>query len=150
MARLTNRQMEVLSERVTDLLQEAHENQFGVIEKTPEYINFEKTYTDENLELLRPLKERAELIAEMESKLEFDVTKFLDSHTDTFYSSAWGSAASKVEKAWKGYLQKAKDATFEIKRFDRDKTLRRVQADILLSDVSNPDELVKSLVEKLK
>lgn len=151
--RLTNLQMTVLSERVTDLLEEAAQAKNQSILESDEYRHFTKTYTDPYVEALKPLAERynsaekkieqlraeKDMIEAQAKKLKSEHLKVDEPHWRTVYPN------SELEK----YLQNKKEEKFSEILFDRAKTLRRVQADILLSDVENPDELVKSLVSKL-
>lgn len=154
MARLTNRQMEVLAARVTDLLQEAHDEQVKEVVESPEYINFEKTYSDDIVDHLRPIiKEMGKVeeeISTLRNKLGLlrEEGNQIEEKILGYTLPGWRS--SNPENTLSNYLAKQKNEVFKGTKFDREKTLRRVEADILLSDVANPEELVKSLVEKLK
>lgn len=153
MARLTNRQMDVLAERVTDLLEEAHKaNTEGVI-NSDAYKNFETTYSDstaidlrKKVAELKELEPKLENLQAQQSRIrreantigrELHMVGMWENYTDP---------SSLLER----YLEKKKGEVFPDAAFNREKTLRRVSADILLSDVENPEQLVKSLVEKLK
>jgi len=46
------------------------------------------------------------------------------------------------------YIAKQKEEKFASQIFDREKMLRRVQTDMLLSDTGNTEELIRSLVAK--
>lgn len=146
--------MEVLAARVTDLLQEAHDAKVKEIVESPEYINFEKEYKDETADELRVL---SDLIEEADKKIEAyqrDISKakneakLIKEKILGYELSTW--ATGDPAATLKSYLKDKKNAQYPNTNFDRDKTLRRVEADILLSDVANPEELVRSLVEKLK
>lgn len=154
MARLTNRQLDALAARVTDLLQEAHDAKVKEVVQSPEYLNFEKEYTDEFVSKLRVLVQD---INTYELEIEVLKNKIAEAKNNVghIYKEIHGSEYSRwgnpeAETTLNGYLNIKKTQIFKETIFDRDKTLRRVEADILLSDVANPEELVRSLVEKLK
>lgn len=161
MARLTNRQMDVLAERVTDLLEEANREANKSIIVSPEYVNFETEYSKDPMAkdadgLVLSLRQDAAAIAaikkdiaELESKSMSIKQAAAAKGKELGYYSTWTSYAD-PEEVLKKYLKAKKEEKFPNVAFDREKTLRRVQADILLSDVDNPEALVKSLVEKLK
>lgn len=154
MARLTNRQMEVLAARVTDLLQEAHDEQVKEVVESKEYLKFEETFEDEHATKLRNLAKNFK-IADKAMDDARDSMNMIRAEAKTIQEKIVGYtlptwSSTDPETALKSYLETKKNETFKGTKFDRDKTLRRVEADILLSDVANPEELVKSLVEKLK
>lgn len=141
--------MIVLSERVTDLLEETHKAANRELVASEEYRNFEKTYSDDVVTRLQAYyKEYLELETRKE-QLEYQLNNFGQLYDIPLGGIRYGGASS-IRRQMDYYIERKKEEAFPTARFDRDKTLRRVQADILLSDVDNPDELVKSLVEKLK
>lgn len=156
MAKLTNRQMDVLAERVTDLLEEANIAKRKEIEQTKEYLEYEARLMNKPDSLYNQLIRKVVEIQEVETKLEVlkEQTKaFIEQHKEEFgtpYFTSWRNASESLKDIAKNYLVKSKEKAYPETGFDRDKTLRKVQADILLSDVANPDELVRSIVEKLK
>ena len=154
MARLTNRQMEVLSERVTDLLEEQHKIDNKAIKESAEYINFEITYADENIDKLKSILNAYNLAKSKSEEYDEEAKRHKKSATKIGVELRIAEENSYYIPEPKLLLEKAlktkKEQKYAGTTFNRDKTLRRVQADILLSDVQNPEELVRSLVEKLK
>lgn len=153
MARLTNRQLDALAARVTDLLQEAHDEQVKEVVESSKYINFENTYADEYVDKLRPLvkeiTEAEQKVIILRNRINFirEEGKSIEEKILGYTLPTWNTPEPK--NTLNNYLQNRKNELFKGTKFDRDKTLRRVEADILLSDVANPEELVKSLVAKL-
>lgn len=156
MAKLTNRQMEVLAERVTDLLEEANNAKRKEIEQTPEYLEYEIKLMSEPFSLYNLLMKKTMDLQETERKLDLlkeQAKEFVEIHREELsmpYFTSWRNASEVLTDVAKNYLKNSKEKEFPVTSFNREKTLRKVQADILLSDVANPDELVKSIVEKLK
>lgn len=152
--RLTNMQMTVLSERVTDLLEEAHKKQYKGVKESAAYQNFEKEYQDTTAENLAQLNReyiaKQTEIAKLEQEKENLKVASTSAAVSAGYLKNWSNQTVNPTEALEWYLRKKKNEVYPDVYFNRDKTLRRVQADILLSDVDNPEELVRSLVEKMK
>lgn len=156
MRKLTNRQMDVLSERVTDLLEAAHVEKHKALVNSDEYKNFSVNYKDEIVERLEVLGQQ---IYDIEDKIvELDKQKQAIKQEVAKIHQAIHNLSTPVQ-TWnvpsindikRNYVSNMKSKRFAEIEFDRDKVLRRVQADILLSDVENPEELVRELVNKLK
>lgn len=144
MAKLTNRQLDVLAARVVDLLEEQHKIESDKIKETDEYKKFKMQYTDDSTELLTSIQVKALRIKSLKQELDADIKKL----SNDVFVNKW--APENNTEVLEDYLERRRNEAFPTARFDRDKTLRRVEADIILSDVSNPEELIKSLVTKLK
>ena len=151
MARLTNRQMEVLAERVVDILEEQHKANNAAAQTSQEYIEFESTFSDP---LVEKFKEDAKIVAHSTQLVEEYNRQIRGIETETYemlpqdarVSNYWSKRIS-PEEALASYLRYKKEEKFG-KSFDRDKILRRVSADILLAEAGSADELVKNIVEK--
>lgn len=148
MARLTNRQMDVLAERVTDVLEQEHIKNTEKLRNSEEYTKFTETYKDDVVKALTDLLEKAKEVERLKDILEEETNKIRDKVGNFYYNSyrPEGSLREGITQ----YLKEKRREQYPEAEFNRDKVLRRVQADILLSDVTNPEELVRSLVEKLK
>ena len=144
MAKLTNRQLDVLAARVVDLLEEQHKIESDKIKETDEYKRFKMQYTDDTTELLTSIQVKARRLKSLKEEIDTEIKKL----SSDVYVNRW--APENNTEVLEDYLEKRRNEAFPTARFDRDKTLRRVEADIILSDVSNPEELIKSLVTKLK
>lgn len=145
MKKLTNKQMEVLSERVTDLLQENHEKEIQTVTNSEEFRNFETEYSDKVVEKLNRIQSTLEAIKKEKQALAQEVDTIA---RDNDIWHRWQSNDPEILRS--KYIDKKKEEKFGNTHFDREKILRKVQADILLSDIENPEELVASLVDKLK
>lgn len=149
--------MDVLSERVTDLLEEAYKASSNNVTTTPEYINFDSTFEDD---ITKKLRTKAAQYTEAQAKVEYNQNLTANLRKDAAeIAKQVGQIPKDASSGWyslypndvlRRYIQEQKEKQFPNAEFNREKTLRRVQADILLSDVENPEQLVKSLVEKLK
>lgn len=148
MARLTNRQMDVLAERVTDVLEQEHTKNTEKLRNSEEYTKFTETYKDDIVNALTDLLEKAKEAERLKDVLEEETNKIRDKVGNFYYNSY--RPESSLKDGINSYLEKKRKEKYPEAEFNRDKVLRRVQADILLSDVTNPEELVNSLVEKLK
>jgi hypothetical protein len=144
MAKLTNRQLDVLAARVVDLLEEQYKIESDKIKETDEYKRFKMQYTDDTTELLTSIQVKARRLKSLKEEIDTEIKKL----SSDVYVNRW--ALENNTEVVEDYLEKRRDEAFPTARFDRDKTLRRVEADIILGDVSNPEELIKSLVTKLK
>ena len=148
MARLTNRQLDALAGRVTDLLEEAHNEQVKHVVESKEYKTFLDTYTDNNIATLKQLHDE---FSDLENEREKLITKI---HVSTNNILGYGINATygkqRILDGIQRYKEDRKKEKYPNTTFERDKILRKVEADILLSDITNPEELIKSLVEKLK
>lgn len=145
--RLTNRQMDVLAERVTDLLQEAHKAKYEQIKNSEEYKNYSdavvKEVQDLHKEIIK-IEEEKEKLAKVISDLRTKQENLLYPEGRKIYYYF------DVHKELANYIEMKKEEKYPELAFNRNKILRKVQADILLSEISNPEQLVSSLVEKLK
>lgn len=153
MRRLSNAQMNILAERVTDLLEEAGKESRAQILESDEYRNFEKTYSDETLKDLKILAEQEKKFIDQKEAAEQELERVRRATKDCLTQA--GKQVETYRTYYPGrevtnYLENKKNEKFSASMFNRDKILRKVQADILLSDVDNPEELVRSLVDKLK
>lgn len=137
--------MEVLSERVTDLLQENHEKEIQTVTNSEEFRNFETEYSDKVVEKLNRIQSTLEAIKKEKQALAQEVDTIA---RDNDIWHRWQSNDPEILRS--KYIDKKKEEKFGNTHFDREKILRKVQADILLSDIENPEELVASLVDKLK
>lgn len=148
MARLTNRQLDALAGRVTDLLEEAHNEQVKHVVESKEYKTFLDTYTDYNIATLKQLHDE---FSDLDNEREKLINKI---HVSTNNILGYGINASygkqRILDGIQRYKEDRKREKYPNTTFERDKILRKVEADILLSDITNPEELIKSLVEKLK
>lgn len=135
--------MDILAERVTDLLEETHREHNKTLKASPEYVDFDSTLSNDPVYI--QLKEFEEKFRKFED-LKLDLEQFATHQGLSF--NKWESKPATALR--ESYAQKKKREKFPHANFERDKTLRRVQSDILLSDVTNPEELIQSLVEKLK
>lgn len=148
--------MNILAERVTDLLEEQHRESNKKVLESEEYKNFKEVYIDEISSTLRSLDNN---LVELEDKQDeikeqieqikkraFTMYKSLGFHTTTWQSRM------EPEEVLEAYLEKRKNEKYPGAEFNRDKTLRRAQADILLSNLGDvtAEELVNQLVNKLK
>lgn len=152
--KLTNLQMNILAERVTDLLEEANRQKVIELSKSKEYTDFEANYTDETVKNLKDLSiEYAKINKDIETLNR--QKEYIHDTIRTCYYNRTGSefarwAVRPPETELKEYLADKKAEVYPDVSFNRDKTLRKIQADILLSDVDNPEELVGALVNKFK
>jgi len=152
MAKLTNMQMQLLAGRVVDLLEEQHKEANADVTRTLEYINFEKTYDDDILHQMREndkiLKNLQEIIDKTTAQKDLlrtqiqEVAKEYNIQNTSYWSKM--DASEFIQK----YIAKQKEEKFASQIFDREKMLRRVQTDMLLSDTGNTEELIRSLVAK--
>lgn len=149
MAKLTNRQLDVLAARVVDLLEEQHKIEADKIRESEEYKNFDKVYTDEYTEELAKIESDVQYFALLKRQVTDRIQKLRDKDVECLPSFNTWTLEQNTELV-SNYLTNKKRKVFETSYFNREKTLRRVEADIILGDVSNPEELIKSLVEKLK
>ena len=147
MAKLTNRQLDVLAARVVDLLEEAHKVDADKVKESDEYKNFEQYYTDEYTPILSEISENAAYVKKILEPLKIQLYQIKERLPDLYFNIY---APQENTNLLEQYLNRKKREKFQASYFDREKTLRRVEADIILSDVANPEELVNSLVEKLK
>ena len=149
MAKLTNKMIEVLSERVVDILEEQHNIAAEEIKKSSDYINFNEEYYDDILMELSSFQHEFNEYRRLQSKIE-DEAKRLNVNPDVYLNSYAVSNAREnaVTDAIESYLDKQKKKKFPTISFDRDKMLRKIQADILLSEVGNPEEIVKQTTAK--
>lgn len=145
MAKLTNRQMEILAERVVDILEEQHKEKASKIRSTEEYLNFEQSYYDDNIQRIAIFEKNIEDFVKLKKKLIAEADEL---NKLPIYVNTYNLDQNKDRELIKEYVQGMKDKTFEVEPFDRYKMLRKIQADILLSDVGNPEELVNSMVNK--
>lgn len=152
--KLTNLQMNILAERVTDLLEEANRQKVIELSKSKEYTDFEVTYVDDVVKELRGLdmtyanlKREIEALEARKESIKEKVREYFKKRTGNELAR-WNSRTP-IEEL-KDYLADKKAEVYPDSSFNRDKTLRKVQADILLSDVDNPEELVTALVNKFK
>ena len=145
--KLTNRQMDVLAGRVTDLLQEAHKAKYEQIKNSEEYKNYSdavvKEVQDLHKEIIK-IEEEKEKLAKVISDLRTKQENLLYPEGRKIYYYF------DVHKELANYIEMKKEEKYPELAFNRNKILRKVQADILLSEISNPEQLVSSLVEKLK
>lgn len=145
MARLTNRQLDILSERIVDRLQEVHEEQSKQIRESDYYVNFDKWIVEED-----PKAKRIHLLLNKyidtlkESELQAEELRDL-------YKESLGREYSKYRSVvgiFDDYVQYKKDKQFLGTYFNRDKMLRTIQADILLGDSVEAPEIFAELVSK--
>jgi len=150
--RLTNAQMDILAERVTDLLEEANNEKQRQLKDNPKYKNYlayianSDTIYKEGSRLRHEAEELDTQQQLLAKRLEVYAEKYKDEVGSTPY---WGSTKDKIQKLLDGYVDRKREEEFPVSVFNRDKILRKVKADILLSDVDNNDELVKTLVAKM-
>lgn len=146
--------MNILAERVTDLLQEGHEAKYKEIKESPEYAKFEQLYDSSELKEMRAAVDSYKSLKSQQAVLEGKMSVIRDGINKRYReenpttTNHWTTIDP--DNYLKVYLDKIKREQYPEVEFNREKTLRRVQADILLSDHGSADELVKSLVEKLK
>lgn len=141
--------MEVLAERVVDILEEQHKVDSKEITKKEDYINFENEYFDDILADLSNLKKKFEEYRELQTEIE-NAARTLTTHPDVYINSfaLTNGRADTINDAIKTYLERQKEKKFPTVSFNREKMLRKVQADILLSEVGNPEEIVKQTASK--
>ena len=153
MGRLTNKQMELLSERVVDILETRHNELYEDATKSESYVKFEEQFYDdvtsnarEQKELQDNLEKQVEILNERIDKIKRDTHKLaveLNIRDENNYYKKMD-----VAEFIKLYLAKRKKEQFDAKIFQRDKMLRKIQTDLLLSDTGNTEELINSLVAK--
>lgn len=153
MGRLTNKQMELLSERVVDILETRHNELHEDATKSESYVKFEEQFYDdvtsnarEQKELQDNLEKQVEILNERIDKIKRDTHKLaveLNIRDENNYYKKMD-----VADFIKLYLAKRKKEQFDAKIFQRDKMLRKIQTDLLLSDTGNTEELINSLVAK--
>ncbi len=148
MAKLTNKMMEVLSERAVDILEEKHKASQKNIIDSEEYANFVNNYDLSSDETAQKINEFSKKCAEFEALGEAlkeeakKLAKELDIHVNTYHIEADSN-----KKLLKTYLKNERDKKYQTKYFNREKMLRQIQADILLSEVGNPEQLVNQVVK---
>lgn len=145
MKRLTNRQMEILSEAVVNALQEKHEEATKALREGDEYKNFEKSYTDD---FIVKSKKYLEHIKDLTDELDKAQEAYAQFARTAFPTGYLNTRPSGIETLINAYLEKRKRELYPQALFNREKMLTTIQADILLSDVGDPKELVASLVDK--
>ncbi len=153
MGRLTNKQMELLSERVVDILETRHNELHEDATKSESYVKFEEQFYDdvtsnarEQKELQDNLEKQVEILNERIDKIKRDTHKLaveLNIRDENNYYKKMD-----VADFIKLYMAKRKKEQFDAKIFQRDKMLRKIQTDLLLSDTGNTEELINSLVAK--
>lgn len=154
--KLTNTQMNILAERVTDLLEEANKVANKEILESEEYIHFKDLYSDEVVTTLQEFDTTLNSLEATQEQIkdQIDDIKKKAFAINKFYNLGHNSWTSKLEPntVLEGYLEKRKLEKYPGVEFNRDKTLRRAQADILLSNLGDvtAEELVNQLVNKLK
>lgn len=144
--KLTNAQMNILAERVTDLLEEANEAKMKSTKESAEYVNFDTEYSDEIADVLRKNKIDCDLKKAQKKQIEEDLER-IDAESQALVPNTYRYADT--GRVLSDYLTRQKDIKYPGMNFNRDKILRKVQADILLSDIDNPEQLVQELVTKL-
>lgn len=150
MRKLTNAQMDILAERVVDLIEEAGKLERDKIIKSKEYIEWENNFKDPNLDFIKANLDKIAEYNKQINKLTGLNRDAKDAITRIADEAKLNYNYYNLEEVPSRFIAKKKAEAFGSTIFERDKMLRKVKADILLSDVDNPDELVKSLVEKLK
>jgi len=142
--------MDILAERVVDLIEESGKEERNRVLKSKEYIEWENDFKDANLDLIKVSLNK---ITDIDNEIDKLNSKRRD-HQECIKRIADEAKLSynyyDLREVPNKYIKKKKQEAFNVSMFNRDKMLRKVKADILLSDVDNPDELVKSLVNKLK
>ena len=151
MAKLTNRQMEVLAERVVDILEEQHKANNAAEQTSQEYIEFESTFSDPLVEKFKEdakiVEYNAQLVEEYNRQIKLVENEAYEMLPQEARVGNHWSKRIDPKDALASYLKYKKEQRFG-KSFDRDKILRRVSADILLAEAGSADELVKNIVDK--
>lgn len=161
MAKFTNKQLVVLSNAIVDRLEEKAKEQTIAVRNSDEYKNFENEIVKEN-PLLQELVDYANLEANLQSEIDKaskrkeevveQANKLLkekmgvETEEYNYFGTRrrWYSASSMLEYI----LNKMKKEKFADKIFNREQTLNKVQAEILLGDVSDAKEVFDQVVTK--
>jgi len=157
MAKLTNAQMDILGERATDILQEKHKEKYDAVLNSSEFKEFEDTYYDDVIQELVRLSGHINDIKAKEKDLEAlqesykQMTRNLSTALNIKNISSYYYEPREIaepDKLKEKYLELKKKEKFSYADFDYAKTLRKVKADILLSSIGDPAQLVNELVTK--
>lgn len=151
--KLTNTQMDILADRAADLIEAEYAERAKSITVTPEYINFDKEFTDDTVAKLRVLSNCVNDIEAQIQSLElqrneiYEETKLFCVNNNLPYNKWYKVNPNDVLEK---YLAAKKDEVFPNVTFNRDKVLRKLKADILISNLEDTSELVNSIVETFK
>lgn len=165
MKRLTNLQMQVLSKEVTNQLKKAHEEKYKSIVESEEYTNFEAFYNDSITYLLKDainmatahdlkIKQLEDIKTEALDKFEKAIEAVREETKDKdlkkiLYSYNYHNT-NNLQRVLENYLHEMRTRKYKETSFNEDEMLNTVQASILLSEIGDPKELVKELVDKFK
>jgi hypothetical protein len=162
MKRLTNLQMQVLSKEVTNQLKKAHQEKTADITRSDEYINFDTVYTDDIIETLRTalttMRQKKAVIDGIDKEIDIigdEIEEFVKKRGDTpelkkVLSAYSYNAPHRLDNILNNYTEYKKNQVFKETVFNEEEMLNTVQANILLSEIGDPKELVYNLVEKFK
>jgi hypothetical protein len=159
MAKFTNRQLDLLSESIVERLKEEHEAKHAELLESDEYVNFEKNYIEQTpalkeaqskIDQAKALEERIDELKTQIKMLETEAGAALKkggfSVTET---ASWGGTRYlSPEHALRAATKHAKREKFKESNFDFEKMLRKVQAEILLGDVTDAKQILEQMVQK--
>lgn len=154
MRRLTNTQMEVLAQATVDKLEEMHIAKTKDIIESEEYKNFDKTYSDETLKKLHDtyilLQELQDQIHSLENQLDTIVAQAAKEHPNYVGNRSWKNKVSILTEAIEKYQREKKNEVYPNIKFEKEKLLTKIKAEILLSSIADPNELIKELTTKFE
>lgn len=154
MRRLTNTQMEVLAQATVDKLEEMHIAKTKDIIESEEYKNFDKTYSDETLKKLHDtyilLQELQDQIHSLENQLDTIVAQAAKEHPNYVDNRSWKNKVSILTEAIEKYQREKKNEVYPNIKFEKEKLLTKIKAEILLSSIADPNELIKELTTKFE
>ena len=145
--KLTNKQLEVLSESIVNKLQELHTKEWEDIKNSEEY----KNITEDSEEFSRLVK-NVKLFEECKSKLEElrkESQALYEKLADT-QMSHYSYYNREPENLLESYINHLRNQKYPQAKFDKEKMLTEVQADLLMSDLKGAKEAFDITVEKFK
>lgn len=151
--KLTNTQMEILAERAADLIEIEYTERNKDIINSEDYLNFDNTYVDDIVMALDTYGTDLRIIQAKKDELEAKEKVVYEEVKDFLIKNKLGHSGwwkNDPTDALKKYLERKKEEVFPGTKFERDKVLRKLKADILLSNLDDTNELVLSIVNSFK
>lgn len=154
MRRLTNTQMEVLAQATVDRLEEMHIAKTKDVFESEEYKNFDTTYSDEVLTKITDayciLQETQAEIDSLEKQMSHIIENMAKEYPNYVDNRNWRNKISILQEAIEKYRKEKKRETFTGLDFEKEKLLTKIKAEILLSSIADPNELIKELTTKFE
>lgn len=159
MAKLTNLQLDLLSNEIVDNLEKTLKDKVNSIKESDDYVNFEEKLAEQDQKFkslydlyqnYKSLRIDEKIIQEkkdaVNSKLK-DLVMNMDPASRN--NSKWRTGYQMYEL----YVDRKRDEVFDLPEYDREKLIRKIQAQILLGDVTyeslrDTKEIFNRMLEK--